>query len=356
MTQNEHEFIYRNHWLAKRKDSPYWYICWRMPGSTRTYRKTTRSTDLDVAKELLIGFAGAGESTRPEGPAWFRMEDALMLYARHMERRPSYKMVCWTCDILADFCKRHDILYATQFTLDRQDTYIRERSLEIKRHKGSVSNATLNRELGTLRTALHFAWKCGRLSHEPYVQLLPEPPPRERVLTPEECRRLMEVSRRWPHLYLFIRLALFTLQRMTAILRLTVEQVDLTHSRINFHPPGEPITSKRYAVVPIAHTIWGEVAQAVEDSQSGYVVEYRGEPVTSVKSAMRAASKAAGIKTVTPQVLRRTAATLLAGAGVPMREIAGMLGHTQIRTTERYAQHSPEYLKHAANTLDDLMG
>jgi integrase len=155
---------------------------------------------------------------------------------------------------------------------------------------------------------------------------------------------------------LFIRLALFTLQRMTAILRLTVEQVDLTRSRINFHPPGEPITSKRYAVVPIADTIWGEVAQAVEDSQSGYVVEYRGEPVTSVKSAMRAASKAAGIKTVTPQVLRRTAATLLAGAGVPMREIAGMLGHTQIRTTERYAQHSPEYLKHAADTLDDLMG
>jgi hypothetical protein len=37
-----------------------------------------------------------------------------------------------------------------------------------------------------------------------------------------------------------------------------------------------------------------------------------------------------------------------------MRQIAGMLGHTLLAATERYAVHAPEYLSEAASALDPL--
>lgn len=73
-----------------------------------------------------------------------------------------------------------------------------------------------------------------------------------------------------------------------------------------------------------------------------------------VKRSPATASRAAGLATVTPQVLRRTAASLLAGAGVSMRQVSGMLGHSQLATTERYAIHAPEYLAEAASAFDRL--
>ena len=46
----------------------------------------------------------------------------------------------------------------------------------------------------------------------------------------------------------------------------------------------------------------------------------------------------------------------MAAAGVPLRQIAGMLGHTEQRTTELYAKHHPDFLQAAASTLETLFG
>lgn len=57
----------------------------------------------------------------------------------------------------------------------------------------------------------------------------------------------------------------------------------------------------------------------------------------------------AGLRGVTPHVLRHTAAVWMAEAGVPMTEIAAYLGHSDSRITERvYARFSPDYLRKAA--------
>ena len=39
-----------------------------------------------------------------------------------------------------------------------------------------------------------------------------------------------------------------------------------------------------------------------------------------------------------------------------MRQLAGMMGHSEITTTEMYAKHSPEFLQAAAGALDELFG
>lgn len=68
------------------------------------------------------------------------------------------------------------------------------------------------------------------------------------------------------------------------------------------------------------------------------------------------ACRQAGLQGVTPYVLRHTGATLLAAAGVPMRQVAGMLGHSTQKVTERYAKHRAEFLLEAAETLENLFG
>ena len=45
----------------------------------------------------------------------------------------------------------------------------------------------------------------------------------------------------------------------------------------------------------------------------------------------------------------------MANKGVPMWEIAGILGHSSSRTTERvYAKHHPDYLRKAVAMLDKI--
>ena len=84
-----------------------------------------------------------------------------------------------------------------------------------------------------------------------------------------------------------------------------------------------------------------------------FVIEWGGSRVLSVKKGFAAAAKRAGIKNITPHILRHTAASWMAMAGVPMFEISRYLGHSDTRVTERrYAKLSPEYLRKAAKALD----
>lgn len=115
-------------------------------------------------------------------------------------------------------------------------------------------------------------------------------------------------------------------------------------------------SSKRKPVVPISETLAPELERAVQESQSGFVIEYEGRPVQSIKTAFRRACRIAKLEDVTPYTLRHSGATLLAAAGVPLRQIAGVLGHTQQRTTELYAKHSPEYLQEASNAMNRILG
>ncbi len=92
--------------------------------------------------------------------------------------------------------------------------------------------------------------------------------------------------------------------------------------------------------------------EAREAATCPYVIEYAGKPVASLKTATRGAAKRAGLPGITPHILRHTAATWMAMAGVPMEEIGRLLGHRDVRTTWRiYAKYSPDYLRGAIAAL-----
>lgn len=219
------------------------------------------------------------------------------------------------------------------------------------RRMATVSPATAHYELSLLRQALRWAARMGHIDHVPHVWMPQKPPPRDKRLTKEEFARFLNGCAR-PHVRLFAILAVSTGARAGALLDLTWDRVDLARDLIDLRRPDARTTNKRRAIVPIT----GQARAALEDAARGattdHVIEWAGRPVRSIKKAFARASARSGVH-CTPHMLRHSAATWMAEAGVPMAEIAQYLGHESSRITERvYARYSPHYLRRAAAALE----
>ena len=209
---------------------------------------------------------------------------------------------------------------------------------------------SIRKVLSILRAALRWAERRGLIDRAPAIWLPPAPPPRDRRLSREEFDRLELAASGTAHLYLFVRIARFTGARAGAIQSLLWANVDFDRRLISFGGGGR---QKRRAVVPMHPDVAWCLVLAKEAAETDHVIEWAGKPVKSIKNAFRRAVSDAGLgKEVTPHVLRHTAASWMAEAGVPMSEIAAVLGHSDSRTTERvYARFSPTYLQRAVRAL-----
>lgn len=240
--------------------------------------------------------------------------------------------------------------------------------------KPAKSNGTLRRELNTLIAAMNHAVRTRRLpaGEVPYIPLPEAPGAKDFWLNEEEARQLLvacdvEGCRG----ALFIRIALATAARRRSIETLTWGQVDFAARRIQFNPPGRRQTAKRRVALPIS-------AALLPHLQAAYALRYGGlgrEDVhvarhgdfvlgssKAITKRLDAVCRRAFVATgnsrfllVTPHTLRHTAATLMARAGIPIYQVAGLLGDTIQTCTKNYLHHCPEHLREAANVLGAVM-
>lgn len=216
-----------------------------------------------------------------------------------------------------------------------------------KRRRDGRTNSTIRTELEALRACLR--WHYG--NEAPQIVAPPPSKPRDRYLTKEQRELLLDAIET-PHVRLFAILAFTTAARMSAILDLTWDRVDLTAGTIDFRPAGRDVTNKRRTVVPINERARLALQEAKDGALTDNVIEYNGKPVASVKKAIAAASRRAGVP-CSPHDFRRSAARWMAEADVPMERIAQYLGHTSTRVTyATYARFSPRFMADAAAALD----
>ena len=249
-----------------------------------------------------------------------------------------------------------------------------------------LSNAYIRRTLAIGRAALNHAHRLGDLSAVPYVDLslAPEAEPRERILTPDEARRLFAAAR-YEHAWMYLLLAFGTAARPEAILQLTSSQVDCAACLIRLNPPGRAQTKKHRPTIPLCRTL----LPYFRDLPEGPVVRYKDKPLKTIKStfdrlkarartelrdqAARASrrlrratareeawsaiaeAKARGdaLLELIPYAIRHTVACEMRKRGVPVWEVAGFLGHSiGYRTTERYAKFGADHLGAAVRAID----
>lgn len=211
------------------------------------------------------------------------------------------------------------------------------------RKEQGAAPSTIVTELALLRACLR--WRYG--STAPNLWLPPTSPPRDRWLTKQEARELLDATET-PHLKLFVTIALTTGARASAILDLTWDRVDFQLGRVNFKPAGRVQTNKRRVEVPMNPMLQEALETAYKGRLTDHVIEYGGKPVGSVKKGIQRLSARTGIK-VSPHVFRHTCAVWMAQDDVAMSKIAQYLGHTKTSTTEAYyARYSPSYMRDAS--------
>lgn len=221
------------------------------------------------------------------------------------------------------------------------------RDYAARRKREGKSPSTIKTELEALRACLR--WHYGK--EAPIIVAPPPSKPRERYLTRDEANKLL-ASIETPHVKLFVEIALGTGARMGAILDLTWDRVDFDHNLIDFKPAGRATTNKRRVEVGITPRLREKLKEAKEGALTDHVIEYNGAQVASVKKAIRAAAKRAGVP-CSPHVFRHTAAVWMAQADVPLDRIAQVLGHTSPRVTyATYARYSPRFMADAMAALD----
>lgn len=220
-----------------------------------------------------------------------------------------------------------------------------------RRQAEGVRASTVRTEMQALRAALRWAAGRGKLIAAVPPLTMPErPPARDRWLTREEAARLVAACGSH-HVRLFVLLALHTAARAGAILALTWDRVDMERRRIDFREPDRPETRKRRVAVPINDTLAAALAEAKAGATCEWVVEWAGGQVGSIKHGFRDAARRAGLAGVTPHTCRHTAATWMVQDGVPLWDVAGMLGNTTAMVEEVYGHHSPDHLRRAAAAL-----
>jgi integrase len=214
------------------------------------------------------------------------------------------------------------------------------------RKKAGKANSTVKTELEFLRACLRFHYG----KDAPSIWIPPESKPRDRYLTREEAEKLLEAIEA-PHVRLFVTLAITTGARMSALLDLTWDRVDLEVGTVDLNPAGREITNKRRTTVKLNPRALNALIEAKPAALSDYVIEYAGEKIDSIRKAIRAAAKRSGVR-CSAHVFRHTSGVWMANADVSMEKIAQRLGTTLKIAEKHYARFSPSYQKDAAAATD----
>ena len=181
---------------------------------------------------------------------------------------------------------------------------------------------------------------------------------RERYLTAEETQRLMDSLDLClnPQLKPFISLLLLTGARKREILDARLEHISFERKTI--WVPRSKIGTSRYIYLS---------AQAIEVIRG--LPRYPNCPwlIPNPKTlvpysdaglfvAWRNALKRANLVDVRLHDLRHTAASVMVQANVPIFTVSRILGHTQIKTTQRYSHLAEDTLLAATETASNVLG
>ena len=315
-------------------------VVWTDAGGTRR-RRSLGTDDPEAAKSRYGAFIAAFKAPSPEGPL-----TCGAIYKAYQDDRRRHGV---SGERLAAAWKPLSSRFSALRPAEIAEADCRA-YIEARRAEG-VGDGTIWTELTSLRAALGFAVRQHWLDAKPYIHVPRKPAGRTRHLTREEARCLTAAAGA-PHIALFIRIALATAGRAAAILDLTWDRVDLKRGRIRLDMPSEAEPCQDPGSVPIHDTLRTALETARRRALTAHVIEFGGRRVASVKKGVAAAARRAGIK-ASPQVLRHTAAVWMAGAGVPMADIAHYLGHDDSRITTRiYARYAPDHLRDAAEALE----
>lgn len=197
------------------------------------------------------------------------------------------------------------------------------------------------------KAAVNRSFKRGQLKAAPYILTVKSGAavPMGRFMDVAEMKDLYEAA--MPHVQIFIAWMLGTAARTEAILDLHSRQLD--DDLVDLNPPGRTQTKKYRPTVRL-------IPSLAERPWDGFLVVAKSRHVRTIKKGWAAAKEASGLEgAVTSYSLRLSAARAMRKAGVSEWDVQTQLGHRRPGPTETYTAFDPDYLKRAADVLDNLV-
>ncbi len=238
-------------------------------------------------------------------------------------------------------CKVGAINHFVEFTHIKDVRKVTNQQIDdfVKAHKAMGNTAvTINLYLCHIRTMLK--WQIGENVRIPGLKLsrvikLPEEEPERNFFTFEEINRALAMAdrREW----LQIKLSFDCGLRISELAKLRLR--DISNRKISVTGKGR---KHRFCTMsPEARTRLDDYI--ARENITDYVwpsIVNREKPTTqnAIRESMEAVFRAAGIPNFKPHDLRRSFATDLLKMGFPLREIQTALGHSSVKTTEKYLQ------------------
>src|SRR5262249_29275262 len=110
--------------------------------------------------------------------------------------------------------------------------------------------------------------------------------------------------------------------------------------------------------VPMNEKAYTELQGIKQKSKNELVFpnEVTGSAFVDIRNGFKAACVEAGIKDFRFHDLRHTFGTRAADAGVPLTAIASVMGHSDIRTTDRYAHATDDGRRGAVEAVEKVQG
>lgn len=213
-----------------------------------------------------------------------------------------------------------------------------------------------NRTLALVRKMLNFAIESEWMEANP-ASLIPKPgieQSRDRVLTPDEIKAFWVAVEEEPAVIrAWLRLRLLTVQRGGEVVRMRWSEVDLQNKWWTI--PGETTRNKlahRVPLNPAAVTLLRELRSSAAPEQA-WVCPSANPDVPVIHDAKKAIARVRRRMNADfrGHDLRRTAASIMASAGVSRLVIAKVLNHVETGVTAVYDRHSYDAEKRAALDL-----
>lgn len=186
----------------------------------------------------------------------------------------------------------------------------------------------------------------------------------ERFLGQEEAVRLMQAIRESPQpmLQYFVPLALLTGARKRELLDARWEDFDFNRRvwRIPMTKSGRPrhvpLTDDTISVLMVLRERLPEMLSQKSLIENPWVLPNlkTGKPFQSIFNSWDTARQKAGVADLRVHDLRHSFASALVNQGIPIYDIQKLLGHQDIKTTERYAHLAPDRLRSSASAASEV--
>lgn len=342
------------------------------PQSRKSYLMKYRTQD-GRQRKPSIGIHGniTCEQARKIAEKWHGMlaagEDP---FADKVELRQS-PTVSELCD---RFLKEHAEIHKKANGLNQDRFYIRK---HIKPRLGTLKTAAVtrndivkfhlsqkdtpaqaNRMLHTLSKMFNLAEDWGlRSRHSNPVQGIQKykEEARETYLTDAQIQKLGIVleeeeksGRESPHVIALFRLLLLTGARLSEIRDARWEWVNLDMGTLQL--PDSKTGKKTIYLSPVAIEVLKAIPR-VDGNPYIIVGAKEGCPLVCAKNPWQRIRNKAGIPNVRIHDLRHTFASICVGQGFTIQMVAKLLGHSQIRTSERYAHLADNPIKAAVDSI-----